>query len=105
MRILNLLRLLLLLLLPVMTCPAWSGDRLRGLQIAGKPTSQISQDQAVGIARQRYKGRVLSTKPGMYGGRKFHNVRILSKDGRVRQLRVDAVTGEIVKAPRQPGKR
>ena len=54
----------------------------------------ISLDHAVNSTRHEYKGRVISaeTVRGDKGG--THNIRILTKDGRVRRIRVDSSTGE-----------
>jgi uncharacterized membrane protein YkoI len=56
----------------------------------------ISLDRAVTRARGRVDGRVLSAETDERGGRRTHNIRILTKDGKVRRLRVDAESGEFV---------
>jgi len=54
------------------------------------PGRYTSLDQAVSQARERYHGRVLSAETERRGGRETHNVRILTPDGRVKNLRIDA---------------
>lgn len=50
----------------------------------------ISLDQAVEQAKQRLGGRVISAETNERNGKRIHNVRILTKDGKVRRLRIDA---------------
>lgn len=58
---------------------AWAdGDRRKSLQ------------DAVSEARDRYPGRVLSADTERNGGRESHRIRILTDDGRVKRIRVDA---------------
>ena len=53
----------------------------------------ISLDQAVEQARQRVGGRVISAETRERDGRQVHNVRILTKDGKVRRLQINAEGG------------
>lgn len=50
-------------------------------------------DQAVSEARERYDGRVLSAETERRGATESHNIRILTPDGRVKNLRMDPDTG------------
>jgi uncharacterized membrane protein YkoI len=52
-----------------------------------------SLDEAVSEARDRYPGRVLSAETERRSGRESHNIRILTDDGRVKRLRIDAESG------------
>jgi uncharacterized membrane protein YkoI len=61
-----------------------------GLAEAGRRTSL---EDAVSDARVRHPGRVLSAETDRRGGRESHKIRILTKDGRVKRLRVDAESG------------
>lgn len=54
---------------------------------------RTSLEDAVSDARNRYPGRVLSAETDRRGGRESHNIRILTKDGRVKRLRVDPESG------------
>lgn len=63
---------------------------------ARNPGSGESLDSAVSRARERTGGRVLSAETRQVDGRATHFVRILTEDGKVRRLRVDAATGRFV---------
>jgi hypothetical protein len=54
----------------------------------------VSLDEAVAQARQRYKGKVLSAETTRADGRKVHRIKILTQDGRVKRLTVDAGSGK-----------
>lgn len=56
-------------------------------------------DQAVSDARERYNGRVLSAETVRRGDRESHNIRILTKDGRVKRLHIDAESGRPARRP------
>jgi hypothetical protein len=53
----------------------------------------ISLDQAVRQARERTGGRVISAETREKNGQLFHNIRILTNDGKVRRLKYDAGGG------------
>lgn len=72
------LRLLSMLLLALMLSPPLSA---RG---------DLSLDQAVQQARDRTGGRVISAETMEKNGHRVHSIRILTKDGKVRRLRIDA---------------
>lgn len=59
-------------------------------------TQRVSLDQAVDIVRSRYEGTVLSASTATRNGRPVHYVRILDDKGRVRTIKVDGVTGQIL---------
>jgi len=50
----------------------------------------LSLDQAVEQARDRTGGRVISAETMEKNGHLIHNIRILTNDGKVRRLRIDA---------------
>jgi len=50
----------------------------------------ISLDQAVEQARDRTGGRVISAETREKNGHRVHNIRILTNDGKVRRLQIDA---------------
>jgi uncharacterized membrane protein YkoI len=62
---------------------------------------RISLEQAVNEARDRYPGRVLSAETERRGGRESHQIRILTEDGRVKRLRIDAESGRPERPPRR----
>jgi uncharacterized membrane protein YkoI len=56
---------------------------------------QISMDEAVDMAQRRYNARVVRAEVSDRGGRRVYLLRLLSDDGRVFNVRVDAATGNI----------
>ncbi len=58
-----------------------------------QPDRRKSLDQAVSEARDRYDGRVLSAETDRRGDRESYNIRILTRDGRVKRLQVDPESG------------
>jgi len=53
----------------------------------------ISLDRAVAMAEQRYKARVVRASTDESAGRRVYTLRLLSDQGRVWTVRVDAETG------------
>jgi uncharacterized membrane protein YkoI len=53
----------------------------------------ISKDEAVAMVRARTGGKVLRAERGSNQGRAVYRIRVLTPEGRVREYRVDAVTG------------
>ncbi|MES9969810.1 MAG: PepSY domain-containing protein [Candidatus Thiodiazotropha sp.] len=56
-------------------------------------SAEMSLDQAVEQAKQRLGGRVISAETRERDGKRIHNVRILTKEGKVRRLRINAEGG------------
>ncbi|MCU7810437.1 MAG: PepSY domain-containing protein [Candidatus Thiodiazotropha sp. (ex Notomyrtea botanica)] len=50
----------------------------------------LSLDQAVRQAKERVDGRVISAETRENNGQRTHNIRILTDDGKLRRLRIDA---------------
>ncbi len=61
----------------------------------GLAERQISMDEAVDMAQRRYNARVVRAEVSDRGGRRVYLLRLLSDDGRVFNVRVDAATGNI----------
>ena len=57
--------------------------------------SGISLDQAVAKVRSRYGGRVISAETRGRNGKRVHVIKVLSDEGRVRTVKVDAESGKI----------
>jgi hypothetical protein len=57
--------------------------------------SGISLDEAVSRAEQRYRARVVRTDVQDEDGRKVYVLKLLSEDGRVFTVRIDAATGRM----------
>ncbi|MES9990359.1 MAG: PepSY domain-containing protein [Candidatus Thiodiazotropha sp.] len=55
--------------------------------------ADMSLDQAVEQAKQRLGGRVISAETRERDGKRVHNIRILTKEGKVRRLRINAEGG------------
>jgi len=66
---------------------------------------RTSLDDAVSEARGRYPGRVLSAETDRRGGRESHQIRILTRDGRVKRLRMDAESGRFQRRERGKGRK
>jgi hypothetical protein len=50
----------------------------------------LSLDQAVRQAREKTGGRIISAETQEKNGQRYHRIRILTNDGKVRRLRYDA---------------
>lgn len=55
--------------------------------------SGISLDRAISMAEQRYNARVVRTEESNVNGRRVYVLRLLSQEGRVWKVRIDAETG------------
>ena len=53
----------------------------------------ISLDEAISRARRQADGKVLSAETVRDNGRRIHRIKILTRDGRVKRVRIDANTG------------
>jgi len=62
---------------------------------------RTSLEEAVSEARGRHPGRVLSAETERRGGRESHRIRILTRDGRVKRLDMDAESGRFQKRRRR----
>ena len=62
---------------------------------------RTSLEDAVSQARDRHPGRVLSAETERRGGRESHRIRILTRDGRVKRLRMDAESGRFQRHKRR----
>ena len=56
--------------------------------------SGISLDEAVNRAERKYRARVIRAETRESNGRRVHQLRLLSDDGRVWTVRIDAANGE-----------
>ncbi|MEW8626093.1 MAG: PepSY domain-containing protein [Candidatus Thiodiazotropha sp.] len=52
--------------------------------------AEVSLDKAVEQAKKRTGGQVISAETRNQDGRRVHNIRILTEDGKVRRLRINA---------------
>jgi len=58
-------------------------------------SSSISLDQAVEMAQARYRAKAVKAETVNDGGRRVHQIRLLSPDGKVWTVRVDAQSGNM----------
>ena len=76
-----------------------AGGSARPTRLAGALRNladrQVSMDEAVDMAQRRYNARVVRAEVSDRGGRRVYLLRLLSDDGRVFNVRVDAATGSI----------
>jgi uncharacterized membrane protein YkoI len=54
----------------------------------------LSLDQAVEDARRRGGGRVISAETQERDGQRVYNIRLLTKDGKVKRIRIDGDSGQ-----------
>jgi uncharacterized membrane protein YkoI len=57
--------------------------------------AEMSLDAAVAMVRERFGGKVISASTTDQGGRKVHVIKLLSDQGRVTTVKVDAQSGRI----------
>jgi uncharacterized membrane protein YkoI len=55
----------------------------------------MSLDEAVALVQSRYEAKVVKAETVQQRGREVHRIRLLSPDGRVWTVSVDAASGEI----------
>ena len=58
--------------------------------------ARISIDQAVKLAEQKYKARVVRAESQDEGGKKVYVLRLLNESGHVWTVKVDAATGTMI---------
>ncbi len=54
---------------------------------------RITLDEAVQMVQSRYRAKAVRAETVNNGGRRVHQIRLLSADGKVTTVRVDAETG------------
>ena len=59
------------------------------------PQVAISKDAAVAMVRERTGGKVVRADRREMDGQVTYRIRVVTADGRVREYRVDAITGEM----------
>ena len=63
--------------------------------------NRVNLDSAVSRIRRQTGGRVLSADTVRGDGRTVHEIKVLTDQGRVRHLRVDGETGEVIRRRRR----
>lgn len=96
---LRLRKIIILLLSAVFLAPAFARDHERNQQMYRQaerhynPRAYTSLDDAVSRVRQQTRGRVLSAEERD----SEYKIRIITRGGKVKRLRVDPETGEILR--------
>ena len=82
-------------LLALLDSPPWAhkGGR-KEAERSPRADSGISLDEAVNRAERKYRARVIRAETRESNGRRVHQLRLLSDDGRVWTVRIDAANGE-----------
>jgi hypothetical protein len=73
--------------------PETGGTGESGPRVAAEVHDGISLDEAVSRAERQYRARVVRTDVQDEDGRKIYVLKLLSEDGRVFTVRIDAATG------------
>ena len=68
----------------------------RGAEAIVLADSRISIEQAVKMAEQKFKARVVRAEAQDEGGKTVYVLRLLNESGRVWTVRVDAATGTVI---------
>ncbi|MBT8428677.1 MAG: PepSY domain-containing protein [Gammaproteobacteria bacterium] len=74
---------------------------LLGASALAQADRRTSLEDAVSEARGRYPGRVLSAETDRRGGRESYKIRILTRDGQVKRLRIDPESGRVQRRGRR----
>jgi len=83
-------------LLPALAAPASGAQQDTGAPaIIRLAKGEMSLDQAVAMVRKRFGGKVISAETVSDGGKTTYVIKLLSDEGRVRTVRVDAESGKI----------
>lgn len=72
------------------------GTAPRGAGAIALADARISIEQAVKMAEQKFKARVVRAESQDEGGRTVYVLRLLNDSGRVWTVRVDAATGTVI---------
>jgi uncharacterized membrane protein YkoI len=62
----------------------------------------IGRQQAIAIVKNNYPGKVLKAQLKSGPKRSFYQVKVLTKDGRVKLFRVNSRSGELLKPGKTP---
>lgn len=65
--------------------------------LVAEPSSHISKQHAIAVVKENFGGKVLKAKLIKQPNVSFYRVKLLTKKGRVKLVRVDSRTGEILK--------
>jgi uncharacterized membrane protein YkoI len=97
-RSIMLVRFTAIAILALLSQAAWSahGDaRPAGSSQAAGQVEGLTLDQAVAKVEAQFNARVVRAEEKQKGGRRVYRIRLLSSDGRVFDVTVDAATGQV----------
>lgn len=64
--------------------------------VNAEPSAQlISRDQAISIVKEHYDGKVLKVELKQKPKSSYYRVKLITKEGRVKVLRVDGTSGDL----------
>ncbi|MCL1048549.1 PepSY domain-containing protein [Shewanella abyssi] len=99
--------ILLLILIPLLmlgSLPAYAGGHYASISIASmamatnnraKSLKVSSPQQAAQLVKRKYPGKILNVKSARVNGNPGYRIKLLSKDGVVFYVNVDAKTGSV----------
>ncbi|MGI2261172.1 PepSY domain-containing protein [Shewanella sp. GXUN23E] len=93
MKTTRILTLILLMLLPL--APSWGSPAPWLMAAQGAALKVKSPQQAVDMAKSRYGGKVLKVESASVNGNPGYRVKLVTDDGRVMQVQIDATSGQI----------
>jgi uncharacterized membrane protein YkoI len=80
-------------LLSLLACLCNVGGGYATAEAAGQPAPQVSIDQAVRMAEQRYHAKVVKAEAQRNGAQTVYVLRLLNDAGKVWTVHVDAASG------------
>ena len=86
----------LLLCLAPFAVPALDAGPATGIRENPRQADGVSLDHAIALAERRYNARVVRAEASSYKGRRVYVLRLLSEEGRVWTVRVDAASGALM---------
>jgi Peptidase propeptide and YPEB domain len=86
---------LLLILFAVLSSASFSTHADNFVDKRQFSRSSVSLDQAVEMAQARFRAKAVKAETVNDGGRRVHQIRLLSSDGKVWTVRVDAQSGNM----------
>jgi hypothetical protein len=63
---------------------------------ANEPARSVSLDEAIKQVLQTPQIKVLGAKTEMLDGKKFHLIKILTADGHIHYIKIDASSGKVI---------
>ncbi|MCL1036314.1 PepSY domain-containing protein [Shewanella corallii] len=93
MKITRILTLIMVMLVPATFQPLQASPLMAAAQ--GAALKVKSEQQAVSLAKGKYGGKVLKVESARVNGNPGYRVKLVTSDGRVMHVKIDAATGRI----------